>query len=101
MTTPDNDSLLGSYDGGGGGGGSSGGRGSNGCGELTIKKGPWTPEEDAILMEYIEKYGQRNWSAIQKNSGLRRCAKSCRLRWANHLRPNLKKGPFTPRTTGR
>lgn len=24
-----------------------------------------------------------------------RCGKSCRLRWANHLGPNLKKGSFT------
>lgn len=61
-----------------------------------LKKGPWTPTEDAILTEYVRNHGEGNWNAVQKNSGLLRCGKSCRLRWANHLRPNLKKGSFTP-----
>ncbi|CAH8264485.1 unnamed protein product [Arabidopsis lyrata] len=61
-----------------------------------LKKGPWTTTEDAILTEYVRKHGEGNWNAVQKNSGLLRCGKSCRLRWANHLRPNLKKGSFTP-----
>lgn len=60
-----------------------------------LKKGPWTAAEDAILMEYVKKHGEGNWNAVQKNSGLLRCGKSCRLRWANHLRPNLKKGCFS------
>ncbi|KAJ0240202.1 SANT/Myb domain-containing protein [Hirschfeldia incana] len=61
-----------------------------------MKKGPWTTTEDAILTEYVRKHGEGNWNAVQKNSGLFRCGKSCRLRWANHLRPNLKKGSFSP-----
>ncbi|KAF3543890.1 hypothetical protein DY000_02001712 [Brassica cretica] len=61
-----------------------------------LKKGPWTTKEDAILTEYVRKHGEGNWNAVQKNSGLLRCGKSCRLRWANHLRPNLKKGSFSP-----
>ncbi|CAH8380888.1 unnamed protein product [Eruca vesicaria subsp. sativa] len=61
-----------------------------------MKKGPWTTREDAILTEYVRKHGEGNWNAVQKNSGLFRCGKSCRLRWANHLRPNLKKGSFSP-----
>ncbi|CAI0550667.1 unnamed protein product [Linum tenue] len=61
-----------------------------------LKKGPWTAAEDAILMEYVKKHGEGNWNSVQKNCGLLRCGKSCRLRWANHLRPNLKKGAFTP-----
>ncbi|XP_077248966.1 transcription factor GAMYB-like [Tasmannia lanceolata] len=60
-----------------------------------LKKGPWTSAEDAILVDYVKKHGEGNWNAIQKHSGLFRCGKSCRLRWANHLRPNLKKGAFT------
>ncbi|KAJ7278589.1 hypothetical protein O6H91_Y383000 [Diphasiastrum complanatum] len=28
--------------------------------------------------------------------GLQRCGKSCRLRWINYLRPDLKRGVFTP-----
>lgn len=60
-----------------------------------LKKGPWSAKEDAILIDYVKKYGQGNWNAVQKHSGLARCGKSCRLRWANHLRPDLKKGAFT------
>ncbi|WVY94527.1 hypothetical protein V8G54_033615 [Vigna mungo] len=68
---------------------------TGGEGEVPLKKGPWTAGEDAILLEYVNKHGQGNWNAVQKYSGLARCGKSCRLRWANHLRPDLKKGAFT------
>ncbi|GMI65456.1 myb domain protein 97 [Hibiscus trionum] len=84
------------------GGGSSGGSGmSNGSGEeresgMMLKKGPWSAAEDAVLAEYVRAHGEGNWNAVQKNTGLARCGKSCRLRWANHLRPNLKKGAFSP-----
>ncbi|KAG8363746.1 hypothetical protein BUALT_Bualt19G0054300 [Buddleja alternifolia] len=67
--------------------------GSNGG--VVLKKGPWTSAEDAILVDYVKKHGEGNWNAVQKHSGLSRCGKSCHLRWANHLRPNLKKGAFT------
>ncbi|BFG29589.1 hypothetical protein CerSpe_158630 [Prunus speciosa] len=60
-----------------------------------LKKGPWTAAEDQILMEYVRKHGEGNWNEVQRNSGLNRCGKSGRLRWANHLRPNLKKGSFS------
>ncbi|XP_074565104.1 uncharacterized protein LOC141821634 [Curcuma longa] len=61
-----------------------------------MKKGPWTPAEDEVLLEHVRRHGEGNWNAVQRLSGLARCGKSCRLRWANHLRPNLKKGSFTP-----
>ncbi|MQM20231.1 hypothetical protein Taro_053248 [Colocasia esculenta] len=61
-----------------------------------MKKGPWTAAEDAILLAYVTEHGEGNWNAVQRNTGLSRCGKSCRLRWANHLRPNLKKGAFSP-----
>ncbi|CAM8978536.1 unnamed protein product [Rhodiola kirilowii] len=63
-----------------------------------LRKGPWrwSAEEDAILLDYIAKHGEGNWNACQRFSGLSRCGKSCRLRWVNQLRPNLKKGDFTP-----
>lgn len=70
--------------------------GSGGEGGVQLKKGPWTAAEDAILTEYVRKHGEGNWNAVQRNTGLARCGKSCRLRWANHLRPNLKKGAFSP-----
>lgn len=62
---------------------------------VVLKKGPWTSAEDDILVDYVKKHGEGNWNAIQKHTGLLRCGKSCRLRWANHLRPNLKKGAIT------
>ncbi|XP_062229180.1 transcription factor GAMYB-like isoform X2 [Phragmites australis] len=65
-----------------------------GGGAPPLKKGPWTPEEDKRLKEYVEAHGEGNWNQVQRNAGLNRCGKSCRLRWANHLRPDLKKGPF-------
>ncbi|XVE80406.1 hypothetical protein DITRI_Ditri14bG0137100 [Diplodiscus trichospermus] len=65
-------------------------------GGLKLKKGPWTAAEDVVLAEYVRTHGDGNWNAVQKNTGLARCGKSCRLRWANHLRPNLKKGAFSP-----
>lgn len=68
----------------------------NTVGSGVLKKGPWTPEEDAILTDYVQKHGPGNWNVVQKFSGLSRCGKSCRLRWANHLRSDLKKGPITP-----
>ncbi|KAJ1259823.1 hypothetical protein BS78_10G185600 [Paspalum vaginatum] len=67
---------------------------AHGRGEPQLKKGPWTPEEDKRLKEYVEAHGEGNWNQVQRNAGLNRCGKSCRLRWANHLRPDLKKGPF-------
>jgi transcription factor MYB, plant len=63
-------------------------------GEVALKRGPWTPEEDARLRDYIEAHGEGNWNQVRINAGLNRCGKSCRLRWSNHLRPDLKKGPL-------
>ncbi|XVF66484.1 hypothetical protein PTKIN_Ptkin10aG0039300 [Pterospermum kingtungense] len=62
--------------------------------KLGLKKGPWTTEEDQILISYIQKYGHPNWRALPKQAGLLRCGKSCRLRWINYLRPDIKRGNF-------
>ncbi|CAN4103400.1 unnamed protein product [Withania somnifera] len=66
-----------------------------GCDENGRKKGTWTPEEDRKLAAYINKYGSWNWRQLPKYAGLARCGKSCRLRWMNYLRPNVKRGNFT------
>ncbi|XP_062196297.1 transcription factor MYB36-like [Phragmites australis] len=67
------------------------------CDKATVKKGPWSPEEDAMLKNYIEEHGTGgNWIALPHKIGLKRCGKSCRLRWLNYLRPNIKHGGFTP-----
>ncbi|CAN6246051.1 unnamed protein product [Urochloa humidicola] len=65
------------------------------CDENGLKKGPWTPEEDQKLMEYIQKHGHGSWRTLPKLAGLNRCGKSCRLRWTNYLRPDIKRGKFT------
>ncbi|KAJ9182278.1 hypothetical protein P3X46_006293 [Hevea brasiliensis] len=65
------------------------------CEKMGLKKGPWTPEEDKILISHIQKYGHSNWRALPKLAGLLRCGKSCRLRWINYLRPDIKRGNFT------
>ncbi|KAF2286816.1 hypothetical protein GH714_030500 [Hevea brasiliensis] len=65
------------------------------CEKMGLKKGPWTPEEDQILINYIQQYGHGNWRALPKHAGLLRCGKSCRLRWTNYLRPDIKRGNFT------
>ncbi|CAN6193481.1 unnamed protein product [Urochloa humidicola] len=61
-----------------------------------LKKGPWTQAEDKLLVDHVRRHGEGNWNAVRRETGLQRCGKSCRLRWANHLRPNLRKGPFSP-----
>lgn len=61
----------------------------------SVKKGPWTPEEDEKLVEYIKRYGHGSWRALPKLAGLNRCGKSCRLRWTNYLRPDIKRGNFS------
>ncbi|KAJ6801757.1 myb-related protein 306-like [Iris pallida] len=65
------------------------------CDKVGVKKGPWTPEEDIILVTYIQDHGPGNWRAVPTNTGLMRCSKSCRLRWMNYLRPGIKRGNFT------
>ncbi|KAL1819885.1 hypothetical protein ACET3Z_014754 [Daucus carota] len=66
------------------------------CDKANVKKGPWSPEEDAKLKSYIDTYGTgNNWIALPQKIGLKRCGKSCRLRWLNYLRPNIKHGGFS------
>ncbi|XP_010518713.1 PREDICTED: transcription factor RAX3-like [Tarenaya hassleriana] len=66
------------------------------CDKASVKKGPWSPEEDAKLKAYLQEHGTGgNWIALPPKIGLKRCGKSCRLRWLNYLRPNLKHGGFT------
>ncbi|KAE8671067.1 Myb-related protein Myb4 [Hibiscus syriacus] len=65
------------------------------CEKMGLKKGPWSPEEDEILINFINLYGHGNWRALPKQAGLLRCGKSCRLRWTNYLRPDIKRGHFT------
>ncbi|XP_010486997.1 PREDICTED: transcription repressor MYB6-like [Camelina sativa] len=64
------------------------------CGKHKVKRGLWSPEEDEKLLRYITTHGHPSWSSVPKLAGLQRCGKSCRLRWINYLRPDLKRGSF-------
>ncbi|KAJ0651692.1 putative transcription factor MYB-HB-like family [Helianthus annuus] len=124
-------------------------------GNTMFRKGAWTAQEDMLLKNYIQKYGEGKWHLVALNAGkhtfymyvrfvsmfislflcvratrtyrvyvhlfmrnyrdplcigcgrtaafegfqefvrsLNRCRKSCRLRWVNYLRPNIKRGDF-------
>lgn len=65
------------------------------CEKIGLKKGRWTAEEDEILTTYIQANGEGSWRSLPKNAGLLRCGKSCRLRWINYLRADLKRGNIT------
>lgn len=58
-------------------------------------KGPWSPEEDELLQQLVQKHGPRNWSLISKSIP-GRSGKSCRLRWCNQLSPQVEHRAFTP-----
>ncbi|OVA08505.1 SANT/Myb domain [Macleaya cordata] len=63
------------------------------CDKANVKRGPWSPEEDTALKNYVDRYGTGgNWIALPQKAGLKRCGKSCRLRWLNYLRPDIKHG---------
>ncbi|KAL3531522.1 hypothetical protein ACH5RR_010844 [Cinchona calisaya] len=62
------------------------------CEKVGLKRGRWTAEEDEILTNYIQANGEGAWRSLPKNAGLLRCGKSCRLRWINYLRSDLKRG---------
>ncbi|GMP47828.1 hypothetical protein CsSME_00015401 [Camellia sinensis var. sinensis] len=65
------------------------------CEKAHTNKGAWTKEEDQRLINYIRSHGEGCWRSLPKSAGLLRCGKSCRLRWINYLRPDLKRGNFT------
>ncbi|XP_030547890.1 transcription factor MYB35 [Rhodamnia argentea] len=66
------------------------------CDKLNVKRGLWTAEEDAKILAYVSTHGTGNWTLVPKKAGLNRCGKSCRLRWTNYLRPDLKHDGFSP-----
>ncbi|XP_073146412.1 uncharacterized protein [Henckelia pumila] len=65
------------------------------CEKVGLRRGRWTAEEDQILRNYIHHNGEGSWRSLPKNAGLLRCGKSCRLRWINYLRSDLKRGNFS------
>ncbi|KAF8040618.1 hypothetical protein BT93_B2746 [Corymbia citriodora subsp. variegata] len=63
--------------------------------EEGLNRGAWTADEDKILADYIKVHGEGKWRSISKKAGLKRCGKSCRMRWLNYLRPDIKRGNIT------
>ncbi|KAE8663971.1 MYB108 protein [Hibiscus syriacus] len=61
-----------------------------------LRRGPWTLEEDSLLIQYVARHGEGRWNLLAKHAGLRRTGKSCRLRWLNYLKPDVKHGNLTP-----
>ncbi|MFS8017408.1 putative transcription factor MYB-HB-like family [Helianthus anomalus] len=69
---------------------------SNSSQDVEVRKGPWTMEEDLILINYISNHGEGVWNTLARSAGLKRTGKSCRLRWLNYLRPDVRRGNITP-----
>ncbi|XP_030530441.1 transcription factor MYB123-like [Rhodamnia argentea] len=63
--------------------------------EEGLNRGAWTAHEDKMLTDYIKLHGEGKWRNISRKAGLKRCGKSCRLRWLNYLRPDIKRGNIT------
>ncbi|WCJ33526.1 myb domain protein 4 [Euphorbia peplus] len=64
------------------------------CDKVDTNKGAWSKQEDQKLIDYIRQHGEGCWRTLPQSAGLLRCGKSCRLRWINYLRPDLKRGNF-------
>ncbi|CAA7400135.1 unnamed protein product [Spirodela intermedia] len=64
--------------------------------EMDLRRGPWTVEEDLVLVDYIATHGEGRWNSLARCAGLKRTGKSCRLRWLNYLRPDVRRGNITP-----
>ncbi|KAL8139811.1 hypothetical protein V2J09_005832 [Rumex salicifolius] len=64
----------------------------NGRKRKALNRGAWTSDEDRRLAQVIENNGPRRWKSVALKAGINRCGKSCRLRWMNYLRPNIKRG---------
>ncbi|KAK1325709.1 hypothetical protein QJS10_CPA01g01472 [Acorus calamus] len=64
--------------------------------DMELRRGPWTLEEDTILIHYIACHGEGRWNHLARCSGLKRTGKSCRLRWLNYLKPDVKRGNLSP-----
>nr|QWQ79386.1 MYB27 [Zanthoxylum armatum] len=60
--------------------------------DMDLRRGPWTIEEDFKLINYIANHGEGRWNSLSRFAGLKRTGKSCRLRWLNYLRPDVRRG---------
>ncbi|TKY65155.1 Transcription factor MYB113 [Spatholobus suberectus] len=64
-------------------------------GSSGVRKGAWSKCEDDLLKACVQLYGEGKWHLVPERAGLNRCRKSCRMRWLNYLKPNIKRGDFS------
>ncbi|KAF8116979.1 hypothetical protein N665_0013s0038 [Sinapis alba] len=64
--------------------------------EAELRRGPWTLEEDTLLTNYVLQNSEGRWNLVAKCAGLKRTGKSCRLRWLNYLKPDIRRGNLSP-----
>ncbi|XP_027140161.1 snRNA-activating protein complex subunit 4 isoform X2 [Larimichthys crocea] len=59
----------------------------------SLKRGPWTPDEDQLLLQAVSRYGEKDWWKIRfEVPG--RTDSSCRDRYYDCLKEDIKRGPF-------
>ena len=59
-----------------------------------LLKGPWTEEEDDIVIKLVADNGAQKWTHVAEHLP-GRIGKQCRERWHNHLNPKIKKIPWS------
>ncbi|OHT13612.1 Myb-like DNA-binding domain containing protein [Tritrichomonas foetus] len=64
------------------------------CLNPDLIKGPFTPEEDQLILEFVERNGPHSWPNISQLIPAR-SPKQCRERWFNHLNPNVLKAAWS------
>ncbi|XP_066360961.1 transcription factor MYB2-like [Miscanthus floridulus] len=60
-----------------------------------LQRGLWTVDEDILLVNYIAAHGEGRWNSLARSVGLKRTGKSCRLRWLNYQRSDMRRGNIT------
>jgi hypothetical protein len=60
-----------------------------------LAQGPFTADEDAIIIQFAQARGSRSWNEICTQLP-RRNGKQCRDHWGNKLNPARNKSPWTP-----
>lgn len=61
----------------------------------THKRGPWSQQEDDLLLTLVDQYGASNWVRISSTIQTR-SPKQCRERFHQNLKPNLNHDPISP-----
>ena len=65
------------------------------CINPKLTKGPFSPDEDQLIINFVETHGIHAWPKVTSVLP-NRTAKQCRERWFNNLDPTVTKEPWTP-----